>query len=213
MHPAPPSSIHLHLAPPSSTQLISTSNHLHPPPPSTFQPPLSSLQRPQQYLNQNIARNWAISPNLGRKIKSCPFWLKIGTNGILEVLISNLDLDFWNWANLGPKMQSCPFCLKIGAHGISRMLIPNPDLDFQHFDPKIHFWANLDPQTQSCPFCLKIGTYGISRMLIFIPTLVFWISNPNFLFEQIWAKKVKAVHFNWRLAQIISRGCWFLFQH
>ena len=28
---------------------------------------------PKQYLNQNIARNWAISPNLDRKIKSCPF--------------------------------------------------------------------------------------------------------------------------------------------
>ena len=50
-----------------------TSTQLHPPPPSSFQPPPSSLQHPQQYLNQNIARNWAISPNLGRKIKSCPF--------------------------------------------------------------------------------------------------------------------------------------------
>ena len=28
---------------------------------------------PKQYLNQNIARNWAISPNLDQKIKSCPF--------------------------------------------------------------------------------------------------------------------------------------------
>ena len=28
-------------------------------------------------------------------------------------------------------------------------------------------------------------------MLILIPTLVFWISTPNFLFGQIWAKKVK----------------------
>ena len=33
-----------------------TSTQLHPPPPS-------SLQHSQQYLNQNIARNWAISPN------------------------------------------------------------------------------------------------------------------------------------------------------
>ena len=49
-----------------------TSTHLHPPPPSSFQPPPSSLQHPQQYLNQNIAHNWAISPNLGRKIKSYP---------------------------------------------------------------------------------------------------------------------------------------------
>ena len=122
-----PTSIHLHSSPPSSTQL-------HPPPLSSFESPPSSLQRPQQYLNQNIARNWAISSNLGQKIKSCPFWLKIGTHGILEVLIPNPDLDFWNsdpkihfWANLGPKSQSCPFCLKIGAHSISRMLIPNPD--------------------------------------------------------------------------------------
>ena len=167
----------LHPAPSTSTQLILTSTQLHPLPPSSFQSPPSSPQHPQQYLNQNIARNWGISPNLERKIESCPFWLKIGTHGKLEVLIPNPDLDFWN------------------------------------SNPKIHFWANLGPKTKSCPFCLKIGTHGISRMLILIPTLVFWISNPNFLFGQIWAKKVKVVRFNWKLAHMISRGCWFLFQH
>ena len=144
---------------------------MHPPPSSSFQPPPRSLEHPQQYLNQNIARNWAISPNLGRKIKSCPFWLKIGTHGILEV--SNPDLDFWN------------------------------------SDPKIHFWANLGPKIQSCPFCLKIGAPSISRMLILIPTLVFWISNPNFLFGQIWAKKVKVVRFNWKLTHMVSWKCRF----
>ena len=130
MHPAPPSSTQLHPPPPSSTQL-------HPAPPSSFQPPPSTLQHPQQYLNQSIARNWAISPNLYQKIKSFPFWLKIGTYGILEVLILNPDLDFWNsdpknhfWANLGPKIWSCPFCLKTGAHSISWIVIQNPDLDF-----------------------------------------------------------------------------------
>ena len=154
----------------------STSTKLHPPPPSSFQLPLRSLQHPQQYLNQNIARKWVISPNLRRKIKICSFWLKIGTHGTLEVLIPNPDLDFRNsdhkihfWANLGPKIQRCPFCLKIGAHCISRMLIPNLDLDFWNCDPKIHFWANVDPQTQSFPFCLKIGTDDISSMLILIP--------------------------------------------
>ena len=50
-----------------------SSTQLHPPPLSSFQSLLSSLQHLQQYLNQNIARNWAISPNLGQKIKSCPF--------------------------------------------------------------------------------------------------------------------------------------------
>ena len=106
----PPSSIHLHpahfslhpahfklhRAPSTSTQLISNSTQLHPPPPSSFQPPPSFLQHPQQYLKQNVARNWAISPNLGQKIKSCPFWLKIGTHGILEVSrlrCPNVDVD------------------------------------------------------------------------------------------------------------------------
>ena len=142
-----PTFIQLHPASPSSTRL-------HPPPISSFQSPPSSLQHPQYYLKKNIARNWAISANLGRKIKSCPFWLKIGTHNILEVLIPNPDLDFWNsdskihfWANLGPKIQSSPFCLKIGAHSISRMLLPNPDLDFWNFDPKIQFWANLGPKS------------------------------------------------------------------
>ena len=118
-----PSSTELHPTPPSSTQL-------HSPPPSSFQPLRSSLQHPRQYLNQNIARNCAIFPNLGQKIKSCPFWLKIGTHGIFEVLIPNPDLDLWNfdpkihfWANLDPKIQKCPLCLKIGARNISRMLI------------------------------------------------------------------------------------------
>ena len=93
LHPAPPStSTQLHPAPSISTQL-------HPPPSSSFEPAASSLQHPQQYLNQNIARNWAISPNLDQKIKSCPFWLKIGTHGILEVLIPNPDIFGQIWAS------------------------------------------------------------------------------------------------------------------
>ena len=56
--------------------------------------PHRSLQHAQQYLNQNIARNWAISPNLGQKTKSCPFLMKIGTYDILKVLIPNPNLDF-----------------------------------------------------------------------------------------------------------------------
>ena len=69
LHPAPPSSIHLHPAHFNLHPAPSTSTQLHPPPPSSFQPPPSSLQHPQQYLHQNIAHNWTISPNLDRKIK------------------------------------------------------------------------------------------------------------------------------------------------
>ena len=46
-------------------------------------------------------------------------------------------------------------------------------------------------------------------MLILIPTLVFWISNPNFLFGQICAKKVKVVRFNWKLTHMVSWKCRF----
>ena len=112
----------------------------------------------------------------------------------------------------GPKNSKFPFCLKIGAHSISRMLISNPDLDFWNFDPNIHFWVNLDPKTRSCLFCLKIGTHCISRMLILIPTLVSWISNLNFLFGQIWAKKVKVVYFNSKLVHMVSWKCRFRFR-
>ena len=117
---------------------------LHPSSPSSFQPPPSSLQHPQQYLNQNIARNWAISPNLDQKIKKYTFWIKIGTHGILEVLNPNPDFDFWNSDLkihfLGAKIQSCLFCLKNGAHSILSMQIRNPDLGFWNSNPKTHSW-------------------------------------------------------------------------
>ena len=160
-------------------------------------------------MNQNIAHNWAISPNLGWKIKSYPFWLKIGTHGILKVLIPNSNLDFWNpnpkihfWANLVPKIQICLFCLKIGANSISRMQILNPSLDFSNSDPKTHFWGNVCRKSRSCLFFLKIGMHGILTMLILIPTLVFWIANPKSIFGQIWTEKVKVVCFAWNLANL-----------
>ena len=111
---------------------------------------------------------------------------------------SEFRLRFWNfdpkihfWTNLGQKIESCPIGLKIGTHTISRMLIPNQDIDFWNFAPKIHFWANLDPKNSKLSVLSKIGALGILKTLILIPTLVLWISNPNFLFGQIWAKKSK----------------------
>ena len=91
---------------------------------------------------------WA---NLGPKIQSCPFCLKVGAHSISRMLIPNLDLDIWNfdpkiyfWANLGPKIQSCPFCLKIGTHGISKTLILIPTLVLWISNPNFLFgqiWA------------------------------------------------------------------------
>ena len=120
MHPPPPSSIHLHPPPPSSTQLHPAHFSLHPALCNTL----------NNFLTKILHVIGQFSPNLGQKIKNCPFWLKIGTHGILEMLIPNPDLDFLNsdpkihfWANLGPKIQRRPFCLKIGTHGISKMVI------------------------------------------------------------------------------------------
>ena len=121
-----------------------------------------------------------------------------------------------NWAisqNLEQKIQSCPFWLKTDTHGVLQMSIPNLDFNFSNSNSKIHVLANFGRESKSCSFCLKIGTHGILRMLILIPTLVFWISSPLCIFGQILAKKVKGVHFDWKMPHMISRGCWFLFQH
>ena len=105
-------------------------------------------------------------PKFRPKIQSYPFCLKIGTHGILKVLVPNPGLEFRNfdpeiifWANLVRKCKSCPFCLKIGTQGILGELILHPDLLFRNSDTKILFWANLDQKIQSCPFCLKISTH------------------------------------------------------
>ena len=173
---------HLHSAPSISTYLIS----------ACTQP----LQHPQRYYNQNIARDWTIFPNLGKKIQSCPFRLKTGTHRILELLIPSPSLDFWNsdpkihfWENLGQESQSCP---KMGTYGISRMMILIPTLVFWISNPKSIFWQ-IWAKKVSSPFCLKTGTHGIVRMLILIPPLVFWISKPKSTFGHISVKNVKVV--------------------
>ena len=142
--------------------------------------PTSSLQHSQQYSNQNIARNWDTEND---------------THGILEVLIPNADLDFWNsdpkihfWANLGPKIQSCSLCLKIGAQSVLRMLIPDLELDFLNFDLKIHFLAHLGWKSHSCPVWL---TQSVSTMLILIPTLFFSVSNPKSFLDKFGPKNLK----------------------
>ena len=131
-----------------------------------------ALRNTLNVIRTDIAQNW-----------------KIGKHGILEVLIPNPDLDFWNsdpkiqfWANFGRKSQSCSFAWKL-AHIVSRgcwFLLQH----FLNFQSKIHFWANLDQKSQSCPYYLKIDTHDISRMRIFRPTLGFWISKPKSIFEQ-----------------------------
>ena len=91
------------------------------------------------------------------------------------------------------------------------------DNTFLSFKPLILFWTNLGRKIQSYSFWLKIGTHGISRMQILIPTRVFWTANPKSICGKIWAKKVKAICFAWKLAHThihtVSRRCWFLFPY
>ena len=136
-----------------------------------------------------FAFNWAISPNLGRKIQNCSLWLKTGLHGILEVLIPNPDLNFWNsdpeinfWVNLGRKTKKFPFCLKIETLGYLDDSDFYSEISCLNFQTLIHFCANVDRKIQSCLFCPNICTKSISRMLILIPTLVSQTFNPNFFF-------------------------------
>ena len=147
-------------------------------------------------------------------IENWHIWYIAGVDSESRLKFLKFRPKIYFWANLGPKIRSCLFCLKIGAHSISWMLIPNPDLDFYNFNPKIHFWANLDPKIQSCSFCLKIGTHSISRILIPNSDLDFWNFDPKIhFFGKFGSKKFKVVRFVWKLVQMVSEGCWFLFQH
>ena len=149
---------HLHSAPASSIHLQSAHFNLHPALCNTL---------------NNITRNWAISPNLDRKIESCPFWLKISTQDMLDVLILNPDLDFWNsdpkthfWLNLGQKSQSCAFCLKIGTHGISRMLSLIPTLVFWISNSKFVFgeiWVKVVHFTLKLAHMVSSGIWFLFR--------------------------------------------------
>ena len=117
--------------------------------------------------------------NLGRKSQSCPFSLKIGTHGILAMLILISTLVFWisnpksifgqMWAK---KVKVSQFGWKF-AHRMSRrcwFLFRQYFSQFRTLNP---FLDNLGRKIQSCSFWLNIDTHGISRMLILIPAIVF----------------------------------------
>ena len=111
-----------------------------------------------------------MSLSLGWKIQSGPYWLKIGPHGILEVLILNQDLDFWN---------SNPFLSTFGPRKSK----------FSIFPENWHTWYLNDVDSYSN------------------------ILKPKSILGQIWAKKIEVVHFAWKLALVVYRGCWFLFWH
>ena len=87
--------------------------------------------------------------NLSRETLSCSFWLKIGTPGILRMLILIPTIVFWiaNPKSIFGKIWAEKvkaifffFCLKIDTqaqiHGILKMLILISILIFSNFKPK-----------------------------------------------------------------------------
>ena len=58
---------------------------------------------------------------------------------------------------------------------------------------------------------MKIGTHGILEALI--PNPDFEIATSKSIFGHVWAEKLKVVFSTRQLAQMVPRGCWFLFQH
>ena len=120
-------------------------------------------------------------PKFKPNIQSCPFWPKIGAHVILEVLILDRDLDFWNSdpkdhfrEYLGWKSQSYPFCRKTGTHGISRMLILLiPTLVFWISNRKSIFGQVCAEKLKAVPFAWNL------EVLIPNPDLNVWNSDAK----------------------------------
>ena len=133
---------------------------------------------------------------MGQKSQSCAFCLKIGTTGILRMLILIPTLALWIsnskfpfgkiWAKKGKVVH---FAWKL-AHMVS----PECWFLFQHllseFQTKNQFLetflGKFGPKSQICSFCQKMGTHCIPRMQILIPKLVFWISKPKSVRPRKW---------------------------
>ena len=132
--------------------------------------------------------------NLGQKRQSCPFYLKIDTRSIFEVLIPKLHWDFRNsdlkihfWANLGRTSQKFSFFLKISIHGILEEMIRKQDFDFQNSGTKINFWAILDRKSIPCLFLFfKTLLLFFDIQLILVLYLRIALQSSATFFRWVW---------------------------
>ena len=146
------------------------------------------------------------------------FWLKIGTHGMLEMLIPDPDLYFWNsnskidfWANLGQKSQSCSFSLKIGTHGILRILILILTLTFWISNPKSVFGQIWAEKTKLSILSSNWHTFylGGADSVFGLRFLKFW--PPNF-FGGKFGLKSQNCPFCLKMAHTVSWRSWFWIQ-
>ena len=131
MDPPPPSSIYLHPAPFTSTQLISNSTQ-HSATPSTI------LELEYHIQLSNFLK---FRPKNSKKVsvltENWYTWYLGGVGSESKNTFSKFRAQIQFLGKFGPKSKKCLFCLKIGTHGISRMLI---------FIPILVFWiSNLNP--------------------------------------------------------------------
>ena len=112
--------------------------------------------------------------NLGSKIRRCLFCLKIGTYGILRMLILIPLLVFWVSnpdflfeTKLEQKRWGCLFCLRISTHVISRLLIVVPTLAFWISKPKSIFGQIWTEKIKVVQFGWKLA-YRVSRRCWFL---------------------------------------------
>ena len=154
---------------------------------------------------------WA---NLGWK---SPFFLKIGTHGILTMAIFLPTLVFWIskpksifgqiWTK---KVKVVCFAWKL-VHMLSQscwFLFQHELFQFQNLNP---FLGKFGPKNSKLS---SLAENWHTECLDDVDSYsnIFFVSNPKSFFGQIWAKKFKVVHFDWKLAHMVYRGCWFLFR-
>ena len=175
---------------------------LHPPPPSSFQPPLNFIHlhpahfslHPALCNTVNIIRTkiWHVKIQKIQRLK----------NSKLSVLPENWHSWYIGGADSESRLRILklrpqnPFPGKFGLKKSKLSVLPEnwhtwylgradsaPRLKFSKFQPQYPFWGRFGPKKSKLPILPKIDTQSISKILILIPTLIFLISNLKSIFR------------------------------
>ena len=118
-------------------------------------------------------------------IPTLAFWISNPKSIFGEIWAKKVKVVQFGWKLAHRVSRQCWFVFR---HYFSQFPILNPFLDkFRSKNSKLFILTK------------NWRTWYI-EMLILIPTTALWIVNPKSIFGQIWAEKVKAVCFVWKLA-------------
>ena len=142
VHPPPPNSVELHLAPSNSIQLISASIQLSATP-SALLDPKCCTQLFFSPKTQHI--RYLGGANSKSRLKIFEIFL--------AQICPKMDFEVGSKSIFGQiqakKVKIVHFPEHWRTHGILEVLILNLELEFQNSDPKIYFWTNFN---QNCCF-------------------------------------------------------------